>query len=295
MEKIKINIDLVNDNKIFDEMYEKYLSCPAAVKYARSLGITDEIAKENIEKIIDFVNDVNYCKNCPGVKNCKKANPLLVSKVTFNKGVVGTQISPCSKMLSAMEVEKNFYIRDFPDEYLDKKIESIDNNLNKMKVIKKYKNYVTGVSDSWIYITGANNTGRTYLASVLAINYATKKGEVAFIKPSIRFKEINDLQYKDKDLANSILEKYCTVSLLVVDDFGSEYVNDYIRDGILLQILQRRSAKKLLTIFTSDYSIDEVVSVYAPNKNASIRAKQISNILKTECNEEINLGSIQVY
>ena len=48
MEKIKINIDLVNDNKIFDEMYEKYLSCPAAVKYARSLGITDEIAKEKV-------------------------------------------------------------------------------------------------------------------------------------------------------------------------------------------------------------------------------------------------------
>lgn len=295
MEKIKINIDLVNDDQIFEEMYAQYLACLPAVKYARSLGITDEIAKDNIEKIIDFVNDVNYCKNCPGVKKCKKANPLLVSKVTFNNGKVSNQLSPCTKMLGAMEIEKNFYVRDFDDVLLEITIRDVDNNQTKNKVIKKYKDYILGKSDEWIYVTGSTNTGRSFLATALAVHFAKEKGEVAFIKSSIRFKEMNDLSFKDKDLFNEMLDKYCTIPFLIVDDFGSEYVNDFIRDGILLQILQQRSAKKLLTMFTSDYKIDEVVSLYAPNKNASIRAKQISNILKKECKDEIDLGSITVY
>ena len=75
----------------------------------------------------------------------------------------------------------------------------------------------------------------------------------------------------------------------------NEYKNDFIRDGILFEILSKRASDKLFTIFTSDFSIEDVVALYSTTKSATIRAKQIGKIIKNNAEEEINLGEISIY
>ena len=116
-----------------------------------------------------------------------------------------------------------------------------------------------------------------------------------FINASKRFKELNDYNYKDSVKFDNFLRNYSTCPILIIDDFGNEVKNDVVRDGVLLQILNARASKRLFTIFTSDFSIDEIVDLYSTSKAATPRANQIGKIIKGFAKEEINLGDISLY
>ena len=83
--------------------------------------------------------------------------------------------------------------------------------------------------------------------------------------------------------------------MLVLDDFGNEHKNDFERDAILFEILSKRSANRLFTIFTSDFNIDEIVTLYGTTKAAMIRARQIGRLIKGNVKEETSLGEVGIY
>ena len=70
MEKLTSKFDIGSDEKVVKEMLDEYYNCPKAIKYLTKLGISDEQIKDNIATIIDFVQDINYCEKCPGLKRC---------------------------------------------------------------------------------------------------------------------------------------------------------------------------------------------------------------------------------
>lgn len=289
-------MNITNDKKMLDEMYDSFLRCPEAVKEIKRLKIDDEMIKKNIVKINDFVEDVNYCKNCPGVKNCKKYNPLLVTKIVVRKGIVDRQLLPCKRVLEQMEYEKQFYFRDFDASKASANLREVDKSVARNEVFLRVRDYLSGNITNWLFLTGAANTGRSFLASAIANEAARKKkGPISFINASSRFKEINDYSYNNKEEFEQMIAALSTCSLLIVDDFGNEFKNDFIRDGILFQILSVRSNRRLMTIFTSDFTIDEIITLYSTSKAGAIRARQIGNILKENCKKEINLGKISIY
>ena len=69
------------DNNILKQLKAEYESCPTAVRYIAKLGIPETDIDDNIIKIHDFVSDVKYCKNCPGLEKCNKTNPHLTTKI----------------------------------------------------------------------------------------------------------------------------------------------------------------------------------------------------------------------
>lgn len=287
------SLDLSKETK---KMKEKYLSNPQAQKYVKSLSISEEDIDKYIVKINDLVDDLSYCKNCPGIEKCKKENPLLVTKLTYVRGIVDRELTPCKKVLEKATVEGQFPVRDFPSEWLNKSIKDIDHREPREKALLKYINYSKNNVSEWLYLTGSQNTGRSYFASVLSIDLAKKeKGPICYLNCALRFKELNDLSYKNKERFNELLDLYSTCPVLVLDDFGTEFKNDFIRDNILLQIVLKRSAKKLFTIFTSDYPIEDIVTLYSQNKAGAIQANKIGKIIKGETKGEINFGEISIY
>ena len=94
VEKLKIkNLDVKSDDSLIQQMKEALYACPAAVKFCKEQGMSEQVMEDNITKIYDFVRDVNYCRKCPGIKHCKKDNAYLNTKVTYSYGVVDTQLS----------------------------------------------------------------------------------------------------------------------------------------------------------------------------------------------------------
>ena len=63
MEKLKVrNLDITSDDSLIQQMQEALYACPAALKYCKELGMSEEVMKNNITKIYDFVRD-NFCNS----------------------------------------------------------------------------------------------------------------------------------------------------------------------------------------------------------------------------------------
>ena len=297
MEKLRVNIMIENDEELLQEMKSMYLKCPQAVKYVKDLGIPDEAVDDNIVKIFDLVSDINYCSNCPGVKKCKKKNPLLCTKLVYVNGEVDRQLVPCKELLKQVIFQKQFVIRDFEEDWMDSNLRSIDRNSGRDEALAKYREFVKDKKNNWIYLTGGKNSGRSYFASALVVDAARReRGPICFLNSTLRLRELVDMGYgKKKEEFDKRLELYSNIPILVLDDFGNEYKNDFVRDAILFPILSTRASKRLLTIFTSDFSLEDIEALYSNTKPGAIRAKQICRLIKSMCDNEINLGEISIY
>lgn len=300
VERLKINSYKISaDDSLVDQMKEALYACPKAVKYCKSLGMSEEIMEENVIKIYDFVRDINYCDKCPGIKKCTKENAYLNSKVTFNNGVVETQLIPCRALLKRVSFERQFLVQDFPDEWLDETMSDVNKTRARTQAFSAFNKYVKDEQTNWIYITGGIGSGKSYIAAVMAIELAKKaiKGKVpiCFINSAKRILELNDLNKKNNDEFKKKLEQYSTVPVLVIDDFGHEFVNDFIRDAIINEIISSRCNKRLFTIFTSNYSLGEVEVLYTTSNRGAIISKQIVKTIKAMAGEEINIGDLKLY
>lgn len=296
MEKLKVDMVVDEDVDILEKMREAYLNCPTAIKYILELGIPEEKVNENITKVYDFVSDINYCKKCPGIKNCKKNNPLLCTKIVYEGGVVDRQLVPCTKFLNQVTYEKQYLIRDFDDEWLDTSLRDIDQTAQRKKALEKYVSFLKEGKNDWIYLTGGPNSGRSFLAAAFTTEAAKRKlGPICFINCSQRIRELYDLNFKDKEKFQRELDKLCLSKILVLDDFGNEFKNDFVRDAIIFQIISTRANKKLFTIVTSDFLINDIVTLYSTSKAGEVRAKQIGKLIKALSGKEISLGDLSIY
>ena len=296
MEKLKVNFEVKEDEDILSQMKKEFYDCAAAVKYCKEIGIPEEMIDDNITKIFDFVCDINYCKRCPGVKECHKNNPLLISKVIFKNGVVSNQLVPCKALLKQMSFEKQFKVRDFPEEWFNKTLRDLDASAERKLALKKYADFIKGGYSGWIYLNGGIGTGKSFFAAVISIDAANRNlGPICFMNCSSRIREMSELTYKKTSDLQDYINKYSTVPILVLDDFGNEFKSDFIRDAIIYPILSYRASKNLFTIITSDFTIDEIKVMYGINKPGEIRARQIANLLSNQCGEEINLGDLKIH
>ena len=296
MEKLKFNFTLGDDSELLSKMKEAYLACPAAVKYCKELGIPDEKIDKYITKVYDFVCDINYCKKCPGIKNCQKENPYLISKVDYHGTVVESTLTPCKELIKRVAFERQFQVRDFKDEMLDKTIRDVDKTAQKKEALKLYAEFIKGESNPWIYLTGGAGSGRSYFAAIMTVDAASRSlGPICYLNSAKRVRELAELANKKGEEFQKQLDKYSNARILVLDDFGNEFVNDFIRDTIIYPIISARSTKNLMTIFTSDFTIDEIETLYSTSKAGQLRAKQICKIIKASVKKEINLGTLAIY
>lgn len=293
MERLKANFLFEENKELLAKMKEEYLNCPSAVKYVNSLKVPENLVDEEIVKIYDFVLDLNVCKKCPGVKNCPKSTPLLCTKITYKDGVVGRELVPCKEYLKQLKFERSFIVRDFDAEWLNSDLKHIDSTTSRKEAIAKYNSYFKGTTNEWLYLQGENGTGRTYLAANIAIDIAKKdRGPIAFLDVSARFKLLaskKDLEFK------KMLDLWCQVPVLVLDDLGNEYKSDFVRENILFPILNNRAKNHLFTIITSDFEIADIATMYTTSQASKPKAEQIKRLLRRACGQEINQGDLGVY
>ena len=300
VEKLKVrNLDIKSDDSLIQQMKEALYACPSAVKYCKELGMSQEVMETNITKIYDFVRDINYCRKCPGLKKCDKENAYLNSKVTYANGIVETQLIPCRELLKRVSFERQFLVQDFPSEWLDVTLSDIDKSKAKTEASEVYLKYVKDEQTTWIYLKGGIGSGKSYFATAMAIDLAKRgikgKSPICFINAAKRILELSDLNKQKSDEFKKKLELYSTVPVLVIDDFGHEFKNDFIRDAIVNEIIASRCNKKLFTIFTSNFSLDEIEVLYSTSNAGAIMSKQIVRTIKAMCLKEVDLGDLQLY
>ncbi len=268
--------------------------------FINTLKLSEDVVKDNLSKFIDFMNDNNYCKNCPGLDKCNKDSPHLTLTLNIDEGIVERIYSPCHLMKERMVRDSYFVYQDFDPDFENVtpyELKDITNPSNKrFEMLKSFNKIIDGKSNkSGLYIHGAIGTGKTYFAVALA-NYfvKTKESRVAFINFAKRSRELFELNrdFSKKEECERIINSLSNVPLLIIDSFGNEYVNDFVRDQVLMRLLNDRKEKKLVTVFVSEFSIADIKKLYTlKGESAYLRAQQIEQFLKREY-QVFDLGSI---
>ena len=90
------------------------------------------------------------------------------------------------------------------------------------------------------------------------------------------------------------LQDLIAVDLLVLDDFGNEYKNVFIRDTIIYPLLNERLKNGKLTWFTSAYTVKDIINMYSFKSNYSPKAAQLGELIKSLA-KEFTLTGIRFY
>lgn len=160
-------------------------------------------------------------------------------------------------------------------------------NTQKRKIAKKYADDIVETmtynataaekkKTIGLYIhSAAFQIGKTYLANAISNELADKKINGVFVfAPSLvsQAREFKNLE--------SIMRELKECQVLVIDDLGAEYRSEWFRLEVLMPVLQNRLSTNKLTIITSNYSLNELKSLYKQNTNPVDVDRLISRILE---------------
>jgi primosomal protein DnaI len=122
--------------------------------------------------------------------------------------------------------------------------------------------------------------GKTYLANAI-VNALVDKGlHGSFLfTPSLarQAKEFNEIEQRIRYINDG--------EFLVIDDIGAEHKSSWFRSEVLMPLLQHRLAFKKLTIFTSNYSIEELTSLYGDSvdtRRLTTRILELAEVVKID-------------
>lgn len=293
-EYIDINDDMKN---YINDLVESLRNDQEVYEQLKALKLSNGEVRANIAKLADYKEDYNYCKKCPGIDKCSKRTPHTSMYIRKEGNYVTTGYTPCSKIMEKITLDSKYLYADFPDEWKNSRIKNMDLSETRRPVINEFRNIVKGKSTRSVYLLGNHKVGKSFLLVTFANEFiGLKLGQVAIINANARFKELADLSYQDKEEFSRRMLGLTSVPLLIIDDFGEEYKNEYLRDSIVLPLLSERYKTDKLTFFTSEFTINEIQKLYSVGKNGGeIRGKQLGNILRDMCQEEFDLSGASIY
>ncbi|MCR5491551.1 MAG: ATP-binding protein [Bacilli bacterium] len=250
--------------------------------------------RESLATLLDYQEDFHYCENCPGFEACNKANPHYEMSLAVNDGFVTRNFSACRVVRKLVDYESRFIVRDFPAEWQDVNMKTIDKTGKRRSALEALVKIATKKSNKWVYLIGSHGSGKSYILATFANVYAKDNKGCAFCDTSTLVDRLKDLQINAKKDFDERFEQLVKCPLLVLDDFGNEYKTEFVFASILFPLLNLRAKENLPTCFASDFTIEEIASMYAP-KIGAVRAKQFKNLLATWCGKELDVTGINVY
>ena len=263
----------------------------------KPLGLTKGEVRENIGRLNDFREDYNICKNCPGYDKCPKAEKHISIYVCKDGNYLTTRCEPCKKAIEKAMIDAKYIFNDFPSEWKKSTLKKLDLSENRRPLIKEFVNITKGKSNRWLFVTGNHKVGKSYVLVTFANEFiAMGLGQVGVINAVTKFKELADISFKQKEYFNDQIKALSTLPLLIIDNFGEEYKNEFIRDSIVIPILSERNHNNLPTFFSSDFTIKEIERLYSVGKNGGeIRGKQLGKIILEMAEKEFDLTGASIY
>jgi primosomal protein DnaI len=293
MEKIKVEKIITGDlDEFIDRSYSELLDQREIVNIIKQLKATEQEVKDNIATFLSLQEDINYCSKCPGLDKCEKSQRHYQIEVFREGRFIERRYHPCPLLMKKMEIDHYYLVSDFPEQWKNILLKDLKARQARSKFIMEALNIVNEKSSRWLYLTGKHRVGKTFLLVALLNELIEKKKRVALLNSSQRFNDLKELSIVNKGQFSLLMEKYKQVDVLVLDDFGNEFKSDHMRDNIVYPLLLERAKQNKLTFFTSDFVIEEIGELYSYSKSAALRAKQIVNLLKQYCQDEIILDSL---
>ena len=296
----KVNLDpktyLTPELKsVMDEELEALKNDELVYPFVRDeLKITKKEATMYIAALLDYQEDVHYCAHCPGLDRCQKNNPHFSMTLRREDGVIARHYDPCVKMMSLASFNNRYLICSFPPDWRDASMKDIATSVSSRNLVLNWMTKIaSGMSDRWLYLTGSNGSGKTYMLACFANFITQMQGKGAFCDTTSLLEELKSLSINNKEEFEVRMKALREASIVVFDDFGNEFKTEYSFTSLLYPIISYRAKENKVTCFASDFSMDQIAAMYQ-TKIGPERAAQFRDLLKIKCKKEYDVTGVNL-
>lgn len=287
---VKNNMDLE-----LDKSFKESLENPDFSSLVVRLKIDGEVAKKYTSKLENTVLELNNCKKCRDLRECKNKVEGCVSypKVIDNR----LQFDYITCKYKNKDIEEKRYSTNVflePDAIKNARMADIDlTDKKRAHVIKWVKKFYTDYQNKkdikGCFLHGSFGSGKSFILAALLNELAKKKVNTTIIYYPEMLRNLKESFYDDFDVKMDLLKK---TDILLIDDIGAETVTGWSRDEILGTILQYRMDSKLPTLFTSNLNINELEAHLANTKDSIdlVKSRRIIERIK-QLTEDLELIS----
>ncbi|MFX3618040.1 MAG: primosomal protein DnaI [Sporolactobacillus sp.] len=254
-----------------------------------------EISREkwlkNLSKLYQFSEEWTHCDHCPGLEKCPNmmrgyrprlvndhGNPSLtfaVCPLTLEREAQRRQ----SQLIRSYYVSKDILSASF------KEIDKVEPG--RQKAIKAAGDFVRSYLENpettkGLYLCGKFGVGKTYLMGAIMNRLADSRHIASLIvyTPDF-FHEIKSaIQDNSVDKKLQVLKE---TPVLILDDIGAETMTPWIRDEVLGSILQYRMMEHLPTLFTSNFTYDELEEHFSYSQKSGIENVKAKRLMERIC------------
>lgn len=197
------------------------------------------------------------CDECISYETCKQ-DLIGIAPIIINDKVSGVK---CDKARGGMNTNL----------ILDQKYMTVECN-NKKELFNQLKQHHT------LYIHSKPALGKTHFLYYLANLYNGKGKDVYINLVQNCMLEIREIMFNKKEATiSSVIKKFQTVDVLLLDDLGNERASDWTLLEVLQAIIDYRYINNKITIISSNHKPDELFKLYNNVKN--VHASQIAPII----------------
>lgn len=287
MEKVDFSFTTSKEAQLEKEAVEKELMASSIVQeWLQNNDLPTSLVQKHTYKIKDYVEAKQKCSGCAGLAACMQPTTGYVLELEYD-GALSKVARPCiyqQKQNELLKHKAQFSLCDMSDEQLGFSFDKIvlDNEKAAYIALLDEMEEATQRGHKGFYLCGEPGTGKTYLACCF-VNAMAKQGKrCAFVNVS-HYLSMLKASMQDKEAYASYIQALHRADVVVFDDIAGESASNYTRDEILLPILNERMEKKLMTLFTSNYDMDNLLKFYALNSkmmNDEVGAKRLVERMK---------------
>ena len=131
-----------------------------------------------------------------------------------------------------------------------------------LEFLKEYAKNFDAKNSQSILMMGGTGLGKTHLSSAVAYEVIEKGNDVFYTGAIDLFSQFEIQRFKSyNNEPNELIERYFESDLLIIDDLGTEMINQF-SVSTLYNLLNDRLSRKKPTIVSTNLSKDEIMKKY---------------------------------
>ncbi|MDE5565376.1 MAG: ATP-binding protein, partial [Anaeroplasmataceae bacterium] len=212
-----------------------------------------------------YIDEVNNCKKCKGLKSCLNSNEGYCSKIE-NEAFV---LAPCKYKKEAIKQSKKDHLIGtlFVSKHiLNATFDQYEvSTPNRIKIYDYIQNFIQALENhqyaKGLYIYGGFATGKTFILGCIANELAQHHIQSLVIYFPDLVVELKNAM-GDSTRFEELMNYLKSVDVLMLDDLGSENMTSWLRDEVLGPVLNYRLMEEKPVFISSniDPTTDQLVN-----------------------------------
>ncbi|UFJ41553.1 primosomal protein DnaI [Brevibacillus humidisoli] len=248
-------------------------------------GLSRDDYLRALPTVYQAVKEHYWCENCPGLVSCPNMVKGHYTTLDMQASQVVGALAPCSKQLAAEDEKRrhrlmrSYYVSEEIKTATFAGIKGAKSKLAAVEAAIRFSGeYIPGEKKKGLYLHGPFGVGKSYIMGAIAQKLAERgiASLMVYVPEFVReMKEsLSDHSYGSK------LELLKEVPVLILDDLGAENLTPWIRDEILGVLLHHRVNNRLPTLYTSNYSLEELADHLAISNGNRVEVTKAHRILE---------------